>query len=86
MDGYLSLTMNCGFSSSLSDLSNAIKATEDVVMEYHGLNDRNIVDIKMKKYLVYKGDEFIVFKLTKSRRKNVDLRKYYKRGEEVCGM
>ena len=86
MGGYLSMKMDCGFSSPLADLSNAIKATEDIIMEYYGLNDRHIVSINMRKYLVYKGDEFINVRIVKSRRKNVDLRRFYKRGEGICGM
>lgn len=86
LSGNLRMTLSVGFSSPLSDLSNAVKAIEDLVMEYYGLNDRYIVDIGMKKYLVYKGDEFIHLTLAKSRRKNVDLRLLYRKGDNVCGI
>jgi len=74
LDGNLNMTMDVGFSSPLSDLSNAIKAIEDIVAEYFSFNDRMIVEIHMRKFLVHKGDEFIQIDLKKSRRRKIDLR------------
>ena len=74
LEGNLCMTMDVGFSSPLSDLSNAIKAIEDVVAEYFAFNDRFIVEIHMRKFLVHKGEEFIHLDLKKSRRRKIDLR------------
>ncbi len=80
LDGNLSLTMDVGFSSPLSDLSNAIKATEDLIAEYFSFNDRFVVEIHMRKFLVHKGNEFINIDLKKSRRRKIDLRLTTKKG------
>jgi len=78
--------MSLGFSSKASDLSNGLKAAEDVIMEYFGMDDKYTVDIQLTKYYVYRGDEFMKVTLTPNRRKNVDLRRFYKKGDSVCGM
>lgn len=86
ISGYMVFTMDVGFSSPLSDLSNAIKCTEDILMEYYGVNDRDTVEIRLRKYLVHKGDEFMKISIYPSRRKNVDLRLNYRKGEAICGL
>jgi hypothetical protein len=67
------LTMEVGFSSPLSDASNAVKGIEDVVAEYFGFNDRQIVTVHIDKYLVDKGSEYTHIKL-RSTNKNIDRR------------
>lgn len=67
------LTMEVGFSSPLSDASNSIKGIEDVVAEYFGFNDRQIVTIRVDKFLVDKGDEYTIIKL-RATNKNIDRR------------
>lgn len=84
--GNMVLIAEVGLSSAAADLSNTVKAMEDVLMEYFKLDDKHTVDIHLRKFLVYRGDEFIKVKIHKSRRKNVDLRKHYKRGDNVCGI
>ena len=74
LNGNLKLEMTVGFSSSLSDLSNSIKGIEDVLTEYLGFNDRQIVSIELNKVLVNKGDEFMDITIRKINR-NIDLRK-----------
>ena len=74
LNGNLKLAMTVGFSSPLSDLSNSIKGIEDVLAEYLGINDRQIVAIELNKVLVNKGDEFMDISLSKVNR-NIDLRK-----------
>lgn len=69
LNGNLALSMEVGFSSPLSDLSNAIKGVEDVLCEYFGFNDRQIVYIEMSKKLVKKGSEYMKIHLKKSRRR-----------------
>lgn len=73
LGGNLTLEMEVGFSSPLSDASNSIKGVEDCISEFYAFNDRQIVSIKVDKYLVNKGEEFtnIVVKKTK---KNIDRR------------
>lgn len=80
LDGNLCMTMDVGFSSPLSDLSNAIKATEDLIAEYFSFNDRFVVEIHMRKFLVHKGEEFIHIDLKRSRRRKIDLRLNKKKG------
>jgi len=73
LTGNLSLSLEVGFSNSLSDLSNAIKSVEDVLAEYLGFNDKQIVQIELSKYLVHKGDEYMKVSIFKTR-KNIDRR------------
>lgn len=73
LSGNLTFCMEVGFSSPLSDLSNAMKAIEDVLSEYFGFNDRQIVRIELDKLLVNKGDEYMKITIKKSR-KNIDRR------------
>lgn len=80
LKGNLVLSMEVGFSSPLSDLSNAIKSTEDVLAEYFSFNDRMIVSIKMNKYLVNKGSEYMIIKINKTN-KNIDRRVKYVKGK-----
>lgn len=68
LSGNLQLSMDVGFSSPLSDLSNAQKSIEDIIAEYFEFNDRQIVSIKLEKFLVNKGDEFMRIILKKSKR------------------
>lgn len=73
LKGNLSLYLEVGFSSPLSDLSNAIKGLEDLLCEYFRFDDRQIVHIEMNKFLVNKGEEYIKAQVKKSR-KNIDRR------------
>lgn len=74
LEGNLKMTIDVGFSSNLSDLSNATKGIEDVVAEWLGFNDRQIVTIELNKYLVKKGDEFTHMTLAQTNKK-IDRRK-----------
>lgn len=74
LKGNLALKLRVGFSSSLSDLSNAIKAIEDIVAGYFKFNDRQIVYIQLEKVLVNKGEEFMELTINKTNRK-VDYRR-----------
>lgn len=78
MTGNLVVDLEVGFSSPLSDCSNAIKGIEDCIAEYYGFNDRQVVSVHIDKYLVSKGYEYtkIIVRRTK---KNIDRRiKYVK--------
>jgi Holliday junction resolvase RusA-like endonuclease len=73
LSGNLSLSMEVGLSSPLSDLSNTLKGIEDVLSEYFSFNDRQIVSITLDKKLVNKGEEYMKIHIKKSR-KIVDYR------------
>lgn len=73
LDGNLVMSLEAGFSSPLADLSNCVKSIEDIVAEYFGFNDKKIVSIKMDKYLVNKGSEYMVLKINKTK-KDIDRR------------
>lgn len=73
LKGNLKLEMEVGFSSPLSDLSNSIKGIEDCISAFYFFNDRQIVEIKMSKFRVDKGDEFVNLKI-KQTRKDIDRR------------
>lgn len=69
LNGNLTLKMEVGFSSPLSDLSNAIKGIEDVLAEFYNFNDRQIVRIELDKILVKKGDEYMKVTISQNRKK-----------------
>ena len=62
-DTKLCLTMNVGFSNKNSDLSNSIKAFEDVLQKKYVFNDKMVFKIVMQKEIVKKGQEFIAFEI-----------------------
>lgn len=74
LDGNLNFKMEIGFSNRASDLSNAVKAIEDILAEYYKFNDKQVVHIELDKYLVNKGDEYMKIYINKSR-KNIDKRR-----------
>lgn len=73
LTGNLTMELEVGFSSTLNDASNSIKGVEDCIAEYYKFNDRQIVSIKVDKYLVNKGKEYTLVKIKKTR-KNIDRR------------
>lgn len=73
LKGNLSMSLEIGYSSPLSDASNGIKGIEDVVAEYFKFNDRQIVTILIEKYLVDKGKEYMRLKIRKTT-KDIDKR------------
>jgi Holliday junction resolvase RusA-like endonuclease len=52
-----------GFSSPLSDLDNALKCTIDVLQKKYLFNDKEIFELRVKKEIVTKGNEFISFQI-----------------------
>jgi len=73
LSGNLTLQMDVGFSSPLSDASNSIKGVEDCISEFYTFNDRQIVTIHVDKWLVNKGEEFTHIRIKKTK-KNIDRR------------
>jgi len=71
--GNMVMSMEVGFSSPLSDASNSIKGIEDCVAAYFGFNDRQIVTVRVDKFLVDKGKEYTQIKL-RSTNKDIDRR------------
>jgi Holliday junction resolvase RusA-like endonuclease len=60
-DTPLLLEIETGFSNQASDLSNILKAFEDILQKKYGFDDKWVYEIKMIKKLVKKGDEYISF-------------------------
>jgi len=61
--GDLSVELIYGFSNSLSDVDNPTKPVLDVLQKKYGFNDRQIVELTLKKEIVKKGEEFIELKI-----------------------
>ncbi len=78
LKGNLILTMEVGFSSPLSDVTNSIKGIEDCIAEFYKFNDRQIVEVIVSKYLVNKGYEYTKLSVRGTRR-NIDRRVKYGR-------
>ena len=81
LTGNLRLVMIVGFSSSLSDLSNSVKAIEDILAEYFKFNDRQIVEMHLFKRLVHRGEEYMKISITKVNKNIDDRRKYDKKNK-----
>lgn len=62
-DGKIQLNLRFGFSSSNSDLSNHIKAFEDILQKKYKFNDNRFYRIILEKEIVKKGEEFIDFEI-----------------------
>jgi len=60
----LSLEIIFGFSSSRSDIDNPLKPLLDCLTKKYGFDDRIIYELKVKKEIVKKGQEFIDIKIT----------------------
>ena len=60
----LRLKLEVGFSNNGSDLSNTLKAFEDILQKKYGFNDKWIYEINMIKKITEKGSEYISFSIT----------------------
>jgi len=80
LEGNLIFKMEVGLSNPLSDASNTMKGVEDVLAEYFQFNDRQIVSIHIDKYLVNKGEEYMLITIRRTN-KNIDRRSKYVRKE-----
>lgn len=65
LQGNLGLSLEVGVSSTLSDLSNCLKAIEDIMAEYLDFNDKQIVHEELDKYMVPKGEEYMKLSIYK---------------------
>jgi len=59
--GDLVLDLEWGFSSAGSDFDNPIKPFTDCLQKKYGFNDNRVVESRIKKVKVKKGEEYIKF-------------------------
>jgi len=59
----LSVHLTFGFSSTLSDIDNPLKPILDVLQKKYRFDDKQIFELKVKKEIVKKGEEFIELKI-----------------------
>jgi len=59
----LSVHLTFGFSSILSDIDNPLKPILDVLQKKYRFDDKQIFELKVKKEIVKKGEEFIELKI-----------------------
>lgn len=52
-----------GFSSKLADIDNPVKMIIDILQKKYGFNDRDIIELNIKKTLVKKGNEYFKFNI-----------------------
>jgi len=61
--GKLSVFFEFGFSNKLSDIDNPVKPFMDILQKKYGFNDSRVYELKLKKTIVKKGNEFIKFSI-----------------------
>jgi len=64
-DGKLKIDIEFGFSSPLADIDNPIKPFLDILQKKYSFNDKNIIEMSVKKLVTKKGDEYIKFVISK---------------------
>lgn len=62
-EGKLCLELVIAYSSANSDLDNGVKAIQDSLQTKYGFNDNKIYELRCRKLLVKKGDEYFRFHL-----------------------
>ena len=63
--GELTLQMNVYYSNKASDVDNCVKPFIDVLQEKYEFNDNRIYSMAVQKIIVPKGQEGILFRITK---------------------
>lgn len=58
-----SLEMTVAFSNKLSDIDNFIKPFLDILQKRYGFNDRDVYELRVRKVVVKKGEEYIDFSI-----------------------
>lgn len=58
------LFVEFGYSSKLSDIDNGLKPFIDCLVKKYGFDDRYITELNVRKKLVNKGQEYIIFELS----------------------
>lgn len=59
----LSIEIDFGFSNITSDIDNPLKPILDILQKRFGFNDRDIYELKVKKKLTKKKEEYILIKI-----------------------
>ncbi len=59
-----SLSIEVGLSSKNADIDNVLKPLIDILQKKYDFNDKLVYSLKIKKFNVKKGKEFILFSLT----------------------
>jgi len=62
-NGDLKVNVIFGFSSKLSDIDNPLKPFLDILVKRYNFDDRQIVELNVRKEIVNKGKEFIKYKI-----------------------
>ena len=57
------LHLEFGVSTTLLDIDNPVKPFVDILQKKYGINDRDIVEMHVKKTIVKRGNEFVKFEL-----------------------
>lgn len=57
------LNLEFYFSNSTADIDNPIKLISDIIQKKYSINDRDIYELNVKKFVVKKGNEKIIFTL-----------------------
>lgn len=52
-----------GLSNSLSDIDNPVKPILDILQKKYGINDKDIIELNLKKLIVKKGFEYFDFEI-----------------------
>ena len=60
----IKLFIEFGFSSKLSDIDNPIKCLLDCLVKKYGVDDRYITELNVRKKLVAKNMEYIIFEIS----------------------
>jgi len=57
------LTIEIGFSNKLADIDNPLKPILDILQKKYGINDRDVYELRVKKEIVKKQEEYFKFKI-----------------------
>lgn len=60
----IALFIEFGFSSNNADIDNGVKPFLDILQKRYGFNDRYVTLLMVKKRIVEKGKEYIMFLIT----------------------
>lgn len=52
-----------GFSNTLSDIDNPVKPFMDILQKKYNFNDRDVFELSIKKTIVNKGKDYIIFNI-----------------------
>tara|TARA_R100000655_G_scaffold105020_1_gene152832 strand:+ start:1065 stop:1421 length:357 start_codon:yes stop_codon:yes gene_type:complete len=73
LEGPLKIDIEFGFSSSASDFDNPIKPLIDILQKKYHFNDNQIYEANIKKVIVDKGDEYLMFDIRQTRQNKTSM-------------